>query len=307
MTQPNLNLIQTFLLVLEKGSFSAAGKALGVPASTISRRMDQLESELRVTLLDRSTRRIKPTKDGCLLRDSSLPLMEQLRSAVRSISERGEHPEACLRISVPPHHSQLIAELALDFHRQHPWISLQIVTTDRRLMLREEGIDVVIRVSRSIANAGEADLVLHPLVRYPHILCCSPAFLEKFGEPTEPGALPSLLCVGWGQANSTIRWEFEKQQQLQTVLLRPALCFNDYTALQAVLVAGYGIGELPAIFCVQALREGKLIRVMRDWNLPSRVLFAGSLKREFKSESIRLFLEHCQRWRWYEDLKDLLG
>lgn len=299
MDHPNLNHIHTFLLVLEHGSFSAAGEVLNLPASTISRRISQLEAELHLTLLDRTTRGIRPTREGQALRDGSILPVEALQNTLREVTALRENTQSSLCISVPPNHTQVIARLALDFHRQHPWIALKIVSSDRRMELSGREIDLVIRVSPSAATAGEPDLVVHPLIQYRHILCCSPSYLERFGEASHPDELPGLPCVGWGRYETTVSWEFEGAEENRTVVLSPGLVFNEYMAIQEVLCSGYGIGELPEIFCNQALEEGRLVQIMRKWRLPLKFLFVGVLKRKFTPRALSLFLDHCTRWKWY--------
>ncbi|MCP1478366.1 DNA-binding transcriptional LysR family regulator [Pseudomonas chlororaphis] len=258
--------LATLMALFEHGSFAAAGRALQRHPSVLSKRLAALENRLGIRLVQRTTRQLRFTDEGARL-------VERLRQAAGLISE-AEHEASQgaaqirgrLRLALPAAMgrrwlSPILAEFAL----AHPGVTLETEYSDRFVDIVGEGFDAAIR----IGELADSQLVARKLCAHRRILCASPDYLQRHGEPRLPADLASHNCLGFTGLRSWPDWRLTRQGRLETVRVHGTLQSNDNEALLAAARAGVGILAGGDWLMNQDLASGHLVRVLPQWQLDS--------------------------------------
>ncbi|AOX99503.1 LysR family transcriptional regulator [Jeongeupia sp. USM3] len=282
----DLNAVRMFVAVVQAGSLSAAATRLAVPLPTLSRRIRELERELNVQLLERSVRGTRLTDSGMQLYESANRGIEELAGAERAVMSDQAQLKGLLRLSLPPAFEPWWALLS-QFQRLYPGIRLNVFTTERRVDLIEDGVDVALRVG---AIAHEAMVARH-LLSYRHVLVAGPALLERFGKPEAPADLHRFPCATWRLSAAGIaRW------QLGAQLFEPqaVLATNDYLHLHSRALQGEVVTELPPFLAAEALRDGRLVALLPGYPLPEQQINLLYPSHRHPSSIVRAYLEFCR-------------
>jgi DNA-binding transcriptional LysR family regulator len=286
----DLNTLIIFAKVVEANSFSEAARRLKMPVSTVSRRVADLEGQLRVRLLQRSTRNLRPTEIGAEVLLHAQRGAE-LSAAVDSIvSNQLSDVSGLLRLSAPPGVSgTLLAPLIGAFQASYPNVRVQVLIAERFVDPIAEGIDVLFRVG----PLSDSSLIARTILTYRHRLVASPAYLEKVKAPGCPRDLLDHRLVAFSHWRPDNSWTFLHQngKDQETLSFEPYLSMNDYTGLAAALSAGVGIGDFPPVVQPELIRDGRLVEVMPEWRFrPVDLLVVHSSTRHL-SRPVRLFTE----------------
>ena len=275
-----------FVKVVENNSFSKAARREGVPASTVSRKIMDLEKALDVRLLERSTRKLRLTETGQDYYERCRRGLEEFEAANLLITDQQAEVSGRLRISVPPSLSEvIIIPMIKAFQEEYPKVIVQCLVTDRRVDHISDGVDVSLRVG----ELTDSSLVARRLLRYRSVLVASPNYLEKAGTPKHPTELPAHGLVAFSNWDKTVRWELEKGDETQRIDLEPRIAINDYAGIQRAVIDGLGISEIPSIVCGMALKDGSLVEVMPDWQFAPTTIAAIYPSNRNLSRVVRLF------------------
>lgn len=283
----DLNAAQMFVSVVQAGSLSAAALRLGVPLPTLSRRIRELERELKVQLLERSARGTRLTDAGTRLYEHASRGVEALVEAEEAVRSDQTRLRGRLRLSLPTAFEPWW-ELLGAFQRQYPDIQLNVYTTDRRVDLVQDGIDVALRVGAIVHEA----MVARRLLTYRHILVAAPELLKRVGEPLSPDNLHHFPCAAWSRdANTQAAWRladhvFEPKAVLTT---------NDYLHLRARAVAGEVVTELPPFLAAEPIRSGRLLPVLGECPMPEQQVSLLYPAHRHPSSIVRAYLNFCQK------------
>lgn len=285
----DIDALIVFAKVVEAGSFSAASRRIGIPLSTVSRRVADLEDRLGVRLLERSTRRLRLTEVGAEVLEHARRGIEIEDAVAALTSNRAAEARGTVRISVPPGLSDsLFVPLIVEFQAAHPGVTVTVLATDRHVDLIAEGIDLAFRTG----PLKDSSLVARPILRFRHLLLANRKALEGKAPPQVPADLldfPLCAFTGWPDE---VTWRLEKQGDLTTLTFRPHLALNDYLGIGAALVAGVGIGEMPSIVAPAWRAQSGLIEVLPDWQFPLEELFMLHVGNRHAALPLRLFKEH---------------
>lgn len=283
---PDLNALLIFARVAETGSFSEAARRTGMPISTVSRRIAELEDQLGVRLFERSTRSLRLTDVGAEILEQAQRSAE-ISEAVESIaSNRLSEVRGALRLSAPPNISDnLLAPLIGSFQTAYPAVEVQVLITDRHVDHISEGVDLALR----LGPLSDSNLISRPMLRYRHRLVASPSYLERRSPPLHPRDLREHRILAFAYWSQQHRWTFERGDERETVSFRPKLTMNDFTGLAALLAAGGGIGELPPIVAPALVADGRLVEVMPQWRFRTLDLLIVHLGNRHISRPVRLF------------------
>ena len=194
----DLNATQMFVAAVQAGSLSAGAARLNLPLPTLSRRIRQLEQELQVQLLERSARGIALTDAGTRLYEHASRGLEALAEGEDAVRSDQARLKGRLRVSLPPAFEPWWAMLRA-FQQQYPEIQLSVYTTERRVDLVQDGIDVALRVGAIV----DESMVARRVVSYRHVLVAAPALLERLGEPRSVDDLHRFPCAVWAADPST--------------------------------------------------------------------------------------------------------
>jgi DNA-binding transcriptional LysR family regulator len=288
----DLNSLIIFAEVAEANSFSEAARRLKMPTSTVSRRVADLETQLGVRLIDRSTRRLRLTGVGLELLEHARRTAE-LSEAIDSIaSNHLSKLSGTLRLSAPPSISDsLIVPLVGGFQASYPDVRIQIFVSERFVDHIADGIDLAFRVGGALEDSS---LVARKLLTYRHQLAASPAYLKKSKPPQTPQDLLGHRLFSFlrrGKPENTWRFSHVNGKDKETINFQPFVSMNDYSGLASALLAGAGIGDLPSIVQPQFLRDGRLVEVMSNWRLRTVNLWLVHLGNRFTPRSVREFKE----------------
>ncbi len=261
---PDLNSLVVFAQVVEANSFSEAARRLRMPVSTVSRRIAELENQLGVRLLERSTRRLRLTDVGSELLEHARRGL-QLNDAISGIaSNYGASVSGKLRLSAPPSISDsLLSPLIHAFQQKYPDVQVRVLIAERAVDPIEDDVDLIFR----IGQLKDSSLVGKKLISYRHQLLASPAYLKRAPAVRRPQDLLKHRLVSFALWRPRDRWVFEhvSRKDKETVDFEPYLSMNDYAGLAPAIVAGVGIGELPPVVLPHLSRRKDLVEVMPRW------------------------------------------
>jgi DNA-binding transcriptional LysR family regulator len=286
----NLDSLVIFAKVVESGSLSGAARRLGIPVSTVSRRLAEFERELGVRLLERSTRNLGLTDLGKEVFEHAARSAELSDAIERVVSDRLSDISGVLRISAPPSVSDtLLTPLAIAFQKHYPNVRVQVLITERYVEHIADGVDLVFRVGA----LRDSSLVARRLLAYRHRLVASPAYLKHCEPIKSPDDLLEhrLLAFSHWIPESTWCFVHANGREKQSFTFQPYFAMNDFAGLAAALLGGAGIGELPPVVRPDLVREGKLVEVMPQWQLPMYDLSVVHLGNRHISKPCRLFKE----------------
>jgi DNA-binding transcriptional LysR family regulator len=254
--------LAAFAKVVDLNGFSAAARALGVPKAAVSRAVADLERQLGLRVLERTTRRVSLTPAGKHIYPHARRVVEEAEAA-RGIALRfAAPPSGALRVVADPTYGRvLLAPLVPRFLESFPEITLDVSLHEGADADRS---DVSIRAGRPADAHLESRLLGAP----PAVLCATPAYLQQRGVPSKPEDLRGHDLLTPDGASPEMRIELTHGAQRAEVRLRPKLAVNDPAVLHASAAAGLGIGLLPEFLCRQGLATGRLKRVLETWDVP---------------------------------------
>ncbi len=284
----DLNAMLLFVQVIDTGSFAKAARNLRMPTSTLSRRIADLEQQLQVRLIDRSTRSLKLTAVGEEILQQARRIADLTETVEDVAAQHTSKISGTLRLSAPPSISDsLLIPMLRAFQAQHPEVSVQVSISERVLDPVSDELDLAFEVQPE----KEADSHGKVLLSYRHVLVCSPSYARNHRLPERPGNLlqHKLLTFSFWRRRKTWTFESVETGALETVSFEPHLSINEYSGLIAGLTDGIGIGEVPPIVRPEALREGQLVPILPGWQFKPMQLRLNNPRRRHVSPHARAF------------------
>jgi DNA-binding transcriptional LysR family regulator len=286
----DLNSLTIFAKVVEANGFSEAARRLKMPTSTVSRRIAELEDQLGVRLLERSTRSLRLTDVGAEVLEHAQRSAELSATVDDIVANVRSDVSGVLRLSAPPSISDsLIVPLVGAFQSSYPNVRVQIFVTERFVDHIADAVDLVFR----FGALKDSSLIAQRLLTYRHQLVASPAYLEKFKPPKTPQDLLGHRLLAFSYWKPENSWSFVRANGRDEEILsfQPHLSMNDYAGLAHALVAGAGIGDLPPVVRPELLRDGRLVEVMPKWRFRSFNLSLVHLGNRYIPRPVRVFKE----------------
>lgn len=283
--EPRLDDMALFAAVAERGGFTRAAETSGVPLATLSRRIAALERRLGTRLLHRTTRRMRLTEAGRDYLEFCRRVVAEAEAAEAALAQKQAQPAGVLRVSAPPLLAEFLLAPALSaFAARYPAIHLDLVLTDRRVDLVEEGFDAVLRVGA----LPDSTLLTRRLCRIGHSLYASPAYLRSHGVPRHMAALARHRRLMFG-LGVPMPWSRAKKWRPPP---GPApILVNGFALLKAMALAGQGIALLPDFLCRDDVAGGALRLVPSpDWGFADEVHIV-SLERRAVSAKLAAFVD----------------
>lgn len=279
----DLNDLSTFVEAVRAGSLSESARRTGVPLATVSRRVRRLEEDVKVRLVERGRRGLKATPAGQRLFERAVSGIELLMEGEREL-HNASGIAGWLRLSLPPTFEPWWRLLA-DFRRAHSAVKIDVFTSERRVDLAADGVDVAIR----IGDLVRADYVGRRLTAYRHVLVASPSFLRKH-PLARPDDVLGVPCAGFRAGpDSSLSWTLGER----TLRPSPVVLANDYAQLRSLALAGEVLAELPPFLAQQEVEAGALIRVLSRHPFPEVTVTAVIPERRHTSALVRTYVEFC--------------
>lgn len=289
----SLDLIRTFLAVVEAGSFTAAGQQLGKSKALVSKHIAELERRLGAILLNRTTRRVAVTEIGkayCERVQETLAELDALTEAVRT---GGGNPRGLLRLTAPQFFGELeLVEMTSAFRRVHPQVEFDVLLTDRHVDLIREGFEIGFRIAKQI----DSSLISRRLCELPFVICASPAYLDAYGWPASIEELANHACILDTNLPGGENWRFVHNGQRIEIKISPLLSVNSAAAVRQALIAGLGIGICPEFVVARAIARGELVELFEDKpDYPFGVHLVYPYRMHL-SAKVRAFIDFAMEW-----------
>ena len=284
-----------FAHVIDAGSFSRAADRIGLPKSTLSRRITQLENELGERLLTRTTRKLTITDFGERILEHARRLAEETDAAQSLALHRQVVPQGTLRVSLPPEFYELaVVTLVQRFHQKYPQVRLELDLSARRVDLIAERFDVAVRIASHLPD--DSTLIARQVAKLRNALYASPAYLAKAGMPREPADLLQhaglIVILSSGEAQP---WQLSREGERWEGIPDTKISSNAMGLQKALALEGMGIVGLSERFAQGHVEDGTLVPVLSDWSLPTVTAWSVMPGRRLLPERTRAFVDLFQQ------------
>jgi DNA-binding transcriptional LysR family regulator len=287
MAMALLNDMALFVEVVKARSFRRAAEAIGMPNSTLSRRISALEKAIGLRLLHRTTRKIELTGAGQLYFERSKRIVDEARLAHEQLGEMLAQPSGLLRVSLPVDFATIyLAPLVAEFARRYPGISFEFDLTPRRVDLVAEPFDVAIRMG----ELADSHLIARQLARLPRYLYASPRYLEISGEPKKPDDLAQHECLRMPRATT---WTLDDGTKKVEVAVGGRFTLNSVGMIRRLATLDLGIALHAEAIVADDLAAGRLRRVLPQWQATPIAVYAITETRLLPAKTQR-FIEFLQ-------------
>ncbi len=285
--------MRVFCSVIEAGSFVAAAERSGLSTTAVSRLVAQLEMQLNVRLINRTTRRMNPTNEGFAYFERCTQLLADLEEAEASVSGEARHPRGRLRLTAPIALATLrLAPAFAAFCRTYPEITLDVVLSDGVADFVEEGLDLAIRVGR----VGSENLVARHIGETALLIAASHDYLARMGNPGHPEDLLRHACFTYTYSATGNQWQFEDEAgQSVSVRIGGPVNANNGMLLAEMAAAGSGIVLAPCFILQPLIAAGRLVQVLPEWKqrrLPIHVVYPTRRHLSAKVQAMTGFLSN---------------
>ncbi|KKD60547.1 hypothetical protein RN22_10195 [Grimontia sp. AD028] len=285
----DLNQIKVFVYVVESGSFTGAAKRLGMPSTTVSRKVQQLEDALNTRLINRSTRKLSLTYSGDIYFQQCQTFLAGIEDANQSLLHMQQEPQGLLRITTPIDFADCYLQpVIISFMEKHPKINVEVVISDSLIDLIENNIDIAFR-SGFLANSS---LVARRLMSKMNVFCASETYLKQYGYPESPEDLAHHCCILDRHTDKPQVWQFNNGEKVVDVPVSGRFFADSIHLKIKAAIAGLGIAKLPEALARFHFAQGSLVQVLDD-----QIIDAGAMHIVYQSHKhlpqiTRLFIDH---------------
>ena len=287
----DLNDMAYFAEVVDRGGFAAAGRALGIPKSKLSRRVAELEHRLGVRLLQRTTRKLSLTEAGELYHRHAVAMREQAEAAEEAVAMVQSEPRGTIHVTCPITLAQTtIGPILPRFLKAHPLVRVDMQMTNRVVDLVKESVDVALRVRPALDDSGS--LVVKKLAQTQGLLVIAPLLFETHPRPASVEDLPQLPAIAMSAVDGRAIWYLRGPGEREhAVHVRPGFTADDLLTLKYAAIAGTGMTILPDYMCRRELNEGRLAEVLPAWRPRPSIIHAVFPSRRGMVPAVRRFLD----------------
>jgi len=281
--------LQTFVKVVDFGSISAAAERLGIAKSAVSRRITELEHRLGVQLFRRTTRQLNLTDSGKSFYDRAVRILSDLEEAELAISQQHGELAGLIKIAAPL--SFGLAHLApaiTEFMNTHPKVQIDLDLNDRQVDILQEGFDLAIRISR----LADSSFIARRLATVRHMVCASPDYLTRHGEPQTTDDLAEHQCLCYSNVSDADVWHFrDANNNPGRIKVTATVWANNGDFLRDAAIAGLGIILEPTFIVCDAVNEGLLKPLLTNYEWPALDAYAVYPQTRHLSQRVRAFVE----------------
>lgn len=288
-----LSYIEVFAAVISHGSFTAAAEALGISKPVASKQVSQLEQQLGVQLLHRTTRRLHLTEAGEVFARHAQNIVVESQEAVQSVLPLQSEPSGKLRITAPESLAiSLLPDALSGFQQNYPRIELDLNISGGFVDLVEEGFDVGLRMG----SMQDSSLIARRLMSCRFHICASPEYWKKFGKPIQPNDLKSHNCLVYSQSRKADSWLFRDEKSAEEIRVKVTgnLKSGAGNIILDAGLKGKGVFIAPSFMVASALKDQRLEQVLESYALSSTGLFAVYPYSKLVSRKVRVFIDYLQ-------------
>jgi len=289
-----LETMKTFVAVAQEGSFTAGARRLNISTKLASKYVKELETRLDAQLFNRTTRSVSLTEVGTAYLQRCIPMLDQFEELDDLVKEKQSSLSGSIRITAPTGFgSTKLPDALLPFVAEHPKVEIDLVLSDSRVSLVEDGFDLAVRVGLM----RDSTLIVKRLSDMPLIVCASPAYLERHGRPRAPGALATHNCLVDENLSDPSVWRFTSADDKTiadetTVKVSGTLHANSPAAIVRMAIGGQGIARCPLYAVEDGLASGQLERILPDYNADMFGLLALYPPNRHLTARLRRLIDH---------------
>ncbi|KJK03050.1 LysR family transcriptional regulator [Pseudomonas sp. 21] len=287
----DLNTLYYFTQVVEQGGFAAAGRALDIPKSKLSRRIAQLEERLGVRLLHRTSRHCSLTEIGQEYYQRCVAMRIEAEGASEVIERNRAEPRGLVRLACPTTLlNSWVGPMLTRYLLKYPLVELFIESTNRRVDLLHEGFDIALRVR--FPPLENTDMVMKVLGNSTQCLVGRPDFLERMAGDSSPMGFGQLPSLHWGGMQREYQWElFNEEGERLLISHKPRMVTDDLLALRNAVIAGVGIAHVPRVAVREDLAAGRLVELLPGWSPKCGIVHAIFPSRRGLLPSVRTLID----------------
>jgi DNA-binding transcriptional LysR family regulator len=283
-----LTSIRAFARVVQQGSFAAAARDLRLSRSAVSKYVIELEQELGVQLLSRTTRSVTPTENGQAYYERCTAILSDLEEADLVVTRLQSEPRGLLRVNAPMSFGTLhLGRAVADFMERYPQLQIQLVLSDQQIDPVQEGFDVTLR----IADLPSSSLIARKIAPALRVVCAAPSYLERRGTPKHPNELRDHDCLAYGHLATGNQWKLTGPDGDHWIHIPWTLCTNNGEVLRDSAVRGRGIVLLPTFIAGADLQQGSLRTILADYKAPEISIYAIYPQTRHLSVKVRVFID----------------
>ena len=286
----NLAAMQVFVRVVERGGLSAAGRAMGLAPSSISRRIKELEDLLGVRLLLRTTRQLGLTEAGEIYYERTRDIVRAVEEANLAVTEERAGPSGVLRVTVPASVARLhVAPAVAAFQAQYPAVRVVMSVTDRLVEIVDEGLDVAIR----IGPLEDSSLIARKVGESRRLVCAGPSYLKRAGHPLRPDDLSGHACLTFRSHPGSNPWRFRDGEAATEIRATGPFFADNGEVLVAAACAGLGLVLAPEWLVGEEIGRGQLVEVLAEYppDPPATPLHAVYPPGPYTAPKVRVFID----------------
>lgn len=291
-----LQALQLFARVIERGTISAAGRSLGLSKTVASKRLQDLESDLNVRLLNRTTRHVSATEAGQSLYERVIPMIRDVEAILEQIAESSDKPSGVLRILARRSFGMLHIMPALpSFRALYPDLSVDLRLTETVDITPSHGVDIAIRLGRPEEKSLEAEL----LTTDRRVLCASPDYFERCPPPEDRDDLDRHDCLTYGQDAEPAVWVFEDASGRRDIEVTGVVRSNSGEVLRQAALDGLGLAVLPEWMVAWDIAGGRLESCLTELRVYpagySAEIYAVYMRDVLRPMKVNAFIDHLQK------------
>lgn len=288
-----LSVMNAFCRIVERGSFSRAAEDLGVSGALLSREIKLLEESLGTMLLTRTTRAMSLTDQGRRFYDEAREIVEAVARVEGEIRDSASALRGPLKISCSNSFGQaIVGPMLPGFLEAHPEIRLSLSLDERVVDLVEEGIDVSLRVGNVLQDST---MIARKVGTFRQAIFAAPSYIARAGAPETPSDVAGHRIAGFSMADHVVNWELIGPNGTENLTVDPEVRISNSLVLRDLIVAGYGLGALASFVSRASEARGDLVRVLPDYDLPTREIFAVTASRLGMDAKVRVFIDHLSQ------------
>ncbi|MGD1912751.1 MAG: LysR family transcriptional regulator [Rivularia sp. (in: cyanobacteria)] len=284
--------IRAFTQVVEEGSFAAAARKMQLSRSAVNKLVINLENQLRVQLLYRTTRQVTPTDTGRAFYERCIDILGSLEEAELAVSQEHSEPKGTLKINAPMSFgASCLGSKIAEFMSRYTEIKIIVTLEDRFVDPISEGYDLVIRIGTPQESPS---LVAHHITKFPRVICAAPNYLKAREIPSKPSELKNHSCLHYGYMTTGCQWELINNNIVERVFIDGIFYSNNGEVLKDAAVAGLGIVLLPLFIVENELESGVLQVILSDYHPPELTLCVIYPVNRHLSTKVQLFTQFLQ-------------
>ncbi len=283
-----LTSMRAFVQVVQRRGFAAAAREMHLSRSVVSKYVMDLEQELGVQLLARTTRTVTPTENGQAYYERCVAILSELEEADRAVASLHAEPRGLLRVNAPMSFGTLhLGRAVADFMAKYPELQIQLILSDQLIDPVQEGFDVTLR----IADLAPSSMIARKIAPALRVICAAPAYLKRRGTPKHPNELSAHDCLSYGHLATGTQWKLTGPDGDHWIRIPWTLCTNNAEVLRDAAVAARGIALLPTFIAGADLQSGRLRTILTEYKAPEIAICAIYPETRHLSVKVRVFID----------------